>query len=180
MNRSDSRARSEADCECPLLSMIPKAISQSAGGEFLKQSVRYDKNVITAMIREVLGDPGGKTFVILIYYDTEYSISGFIESPTKYHYDRYRFVISAEIPTIMKRVMCDDSVPCRKHLAKHYLKWLRRRDAVRAVWAVHYWERGDGDFEGRAYYVPEHRETVFYGSDDLIKIISSARGRRRE
>ena len=146
----------------------------------MKQSLRYDENVITAMIREALDDPGGKTFVILIYYDTEYSTSGFIETPIKYHYDRYRFIISTEIPIIMKRVIQDDSVPCKKHLAKHYLKWLRRRDAIHAVWAIHFWERGDGDLEGRAYYVPEHRETVFYGSANLIKILSSARGKERE
>ena len=146
----------------------------------MNQTVRYDENVITAMIREALDDPGGKTFVILIYYDTEYSTSGIIETPIKYHYDAYRFIITTDIPTIMKRVIQDDSVPCKKHLAKHYLKWLRRRNAVRAVWAIHYWERGDGDFEGRAYYVPEHRETVFYGSDNLIKILSSTRGKRRE
>ena len=146
----------------------------------MKQSVRYDENVITAMIREALDDPGGKTYVILIYYDTEYSTSGFIETPIRYHYDGYRFIITTDIPTIMKRVIQDNSVPCKKYLAKHYLKWLRRRDTVRAVWAIHYWERGDGDFEGRAYYVPEHRETVFYGSDNLIKILSSIRGKRRE
>ena len=146
----------------------------------MKQSVRYDENVITAMIREALDDPGGKTYVKLIYYDTEYSTSGFIETPIKYHYDGYRFIITTDIPIIMKRVIHDNTVPCKKHLAKHYLKWLRRRDGVRAVWAIHYWERGDGDFEGRAYYVPEHRETVFYGSANLIKILSSTRGKRRE
>ena len=146
----------------------------------MNQSVRYDENVITAMIREALDDPGGKTFVILIYYDTEYSTSGFIETPIKYYYDRYRFIITTDIPIIMRRVIHDDSVPCKKLLAKHYIKWLRRRNAVHAVWAIHYWERGDGDFEGRAYYVPDHRETVFYGSANLIKIISSARGKKRE
>ena len=146
----------------------------------MKKSVRYDENVITAMIREALDDPGGKTYVILIYFDTEYSKAGFIETPINIHYDRYRFIISTEIPTLMRRVIQDDSVPCKKHLAKHYLKWLRRRDAVHAVWAIHYWERGDGDFEGRAYYVPEHRETVFYGSANLVKIISSTREEIKE
>ena len=146
----------------------------------MKQSLRYDENVITAMIREALDDPGGKTFVILIYYNTEYSTSGFIESPVKYHYDRYCFAHTTDIPIIMKQVIQDDSVPCKKHVAKHYLKWLRKRDSVHAVWAIHFWERGDGDFEGRAYYVPEHRETVFYGSSNLIKILSTFRGKIRE
>lgn len=146
----------------------------------MKKSVRYDENVITAMIREALDDPGGKTYVILIYFDTEYSSAGFIETPINFHYDRYRFIITTEIPTLMRQVIQDDSVPCKKHLAKHYLKWLRRRDAVHAVWAIHYWERGDGDFEGRAYYVPEHRETVFYGSANLVKIISSTREEIKE
>ena len=29
------------------------------------------------MVRESLDDPGGRTYVVLIYYDTEYSESGF-------------------------------------------------------------------------------------------------------
>ena len=146
----------------------------------MEKAAYFDKNVIVSMVREVLDDPGGKTFVILIYYDTELSSSGIIENPILYHYDRYWFTICTEIPIIMKRVIQDDSAPCKKYLAKHYLTWLRRRDAVHATWAIHFWERGDGDFEGRAYYVPEHRETVFYGSANLIKILSSTRGKRRE
>ena len=37
----------------------------------LEKAAYFDKNVIVSMVREVLDDPGGKTFVILIYYDTE-------------------------------------------------------------------------------------------------------------
>lgn len=146
----------------------------------MKQTKRYDENVITSMIRESLDDPGGKTYVILIYYDTDFSPHGYIETPIKYDYDRYIFTNNNEIPTIMKLVILDDSIPSKKHLAKQYLKLLRKRNAVHATWAIHFWERADGDFEGRAYYVPEHRETVFYGSANLIKIISSTRGSKRE
>ena len=39
----------------------------------LEKAAYFDKNVIVSMVREVLDDPGGKTFVILIYYDTEFS-----------------------------------------------------------------------------------------------------------
>ena len=143
----------------------------------MEKAEYFDKNVITSMVRESLDDPGGKTFVILVYYDTEFSASGFVETPVLYYYDRYKFVITTDIPVIMKRVIQDEIVSCRKQLTKHYLKWLRRKNAVHAAWAIHFWERGDGDFEGRAYYVPEHRETVFYGSANLVKILSSVRGK---
>ena len=146
----------------------------------MKQTMRYDENVITSMIRESLDDPGGKTYVILIYYDTDITPHGYIETPIKYDYDRYIFVNNTDIPIIMKSVIHDDSISSKKHLAKHYLKLLRRRNTVHATWAIHFWERTDGDFEGRAYYVPEHRETVFYGSANLIKILSSSRGSKRE
>ena len=146
----------------------------------MKQTMRYDENVITSMIRESLDDPGGKTYVILIYFDTDISSHGYIETPIRYDYDRYIFTNNNEIPIVMRRVILDDSISSKKHLAKRYLKLLRKRNAVHAAWAIHFWERADGDFEGRAYYVPEHRETVFYGSANLIKIISSSRGSKRE
>ena len=148
--------------------------------EMLKQSAHYDENVITSMIRESLDDPGGKTYVILIYFNTDISSHGYIETPIKYDYDRYIFTIYTEIPIIMRRVSQDNGTTTKKHLAKQFLKLLRKRNAVHAIWAIHFWERPDGDFEGRAYYVPEHRETVFYGSANLIKILSSTGGRKKE
>ena len=138
----------------------------------------FDKNVIVSMVRESLDDPGGRTYIMLIYYNTVYSTSGFIVTPVSKYDNRYFFSNNTDISLIMKRVIKEYDMEDRRHLSKKFLKWLKKRNSLHAVWAVHYWERPDGDLEGRAYYVPEHRETVFYGTANLEKILSTLRGEK--
>ena len=142
----------------------------------MRRPVRYQKNVLAAMVKETLEDPGGRTFIILIYYNTDKSIAGFIETPLKYFNISYKFSNVSEIITIMKRLVEEVNKDDRNRLAKTYMKWLRREHTMHATWAIHFWERLDGDFEGKAYHVQERRETVFYGISNLKKILSSSRG----
>ena len=142
------------------------------------RTVCFDTNVIVSMVRESLDDPGGKTYVILIYYNTEYSTSGFIVTPVLKYDNKYLFGNNTEISLIMKKVINEYDRKCKKKESKAFLKWLKKSNSLHAVWAIHYWERPDGDLEGRAYFVPEHRETVFYGTDNLEKIISTLRRKK--
>ncbi len=144
----------------------------------MERTVCFDKNVIVSMVRESLDDPGGRTYVILIFYDTEYSTSGFVVSPVSNYNNKYLFGNNTDISFIMNIVIKDYDSKGRKTQSKTFLKWLRKRNALHAVWAIHYWERPDGDLEGRAYFVPEHRETVFYGTANLEKILNTLRGKK--
>ena len=76
----------------------------------------------------------------------------------------------------MNKVIKEYDIKEGKNQSKSFLKWLKKRQTLHAVWAIHYWERPDGDLEGRAYLVPEHRETVFYGTANLEKILNTFRG----
>ena len=148
--------------------------------KLLGRTVRFDKNVIVSMLKETLEDPGGRTYVVLIYYDTEISASGYIVNPVLEYLNRYYFSNTTDISILLKIVIREYSRERRKHYPKAFLKWLKKRNTLHAVWAIHYWERPDGDLEGRAYFVPEHRETVFYGTANLEKILSTLRGVREK
>ena len=142
----------------------------------MKRPVRYQANVIEAMIKETLEDPGGRTFVILIFYDAQNSGIGYVETPLKYYSNCHRFHNVSDIISIMKRLAEEVNIEDRKRLARIYMKWLHRKHTMHASWAVHFWERFDGDFEGRVYHVQKRRETVFYGMSNLEKILSSTQG----
>ena len=141
----------------------------------MERTVCFDKNVILSMVRESLDDPGGKTYVILIYYNTECSTSGFVVTPVSKYDNKYLFEKNTEISCIMEKVIQEYDRKGRKNQSKTFLRWLKKENTLHAVWAIHYWERPDGDFEGRAYFVPDHRETVFYGTANLEKILSTLR-----
>ena len=107
------------------------------------------------MVRESLDDPGGRTYVVLIYYDTEYSESGFAVTPVSKYDNKYLFGNNTDISLIMNKVIKEYDIKGGKNQSKSFLKWLKKRQTLHAVWAIHYWERPDGDLEGRAYFVPE-------------------------
>lgn len=144
--------------------------------KLLERAICFDKNVIVSMVRETLDDPGGRTYVVLIYYDTEYSPSGFVVTPVLKYDNRYLFDNNSEISLIMEKVIREYDKEGIKNRSKTFLRWLKKRNKLHAAWAIHYWERPDGDLEGRAYFVPEHRETVFYGTANLEKILNTFRG----
>lgn len=144
----------------------------------MERTICFDKNVIVSMVRETLDDPGGRTYVVLIYYDTEYSQSGFVVTPVLKYDNKYLFTKNAELSLIMKIVIQEYDKEGIKHRSKTFLRWLKKRNKLQAAWAIHYWERPDGDLEGRAYSVLEHRETVFYGTANLEKILSTFRGEK--
>ena len=141
----------------------------------MERTVCFDKSVIVSMVRESLDDPGGRTYVVLIYYDTEYSESGFAVTPVSKYDNKYLFGNNTDISLIMNKVIKKYDIKGGKNQSKSFLKWLKKRQTLHAVWAIHYWERPDGDLEGRAYFVPEHRETVFYGTANLEKILNTFR-----
>ena len=144
----------------------------------MERTVCFDKSVIVSMVRESLDDPGGRTYVVLIYYDTKYSESGFAVTPVSKYDNKYLFGNNTDISLIMNKVIKEYDIKGGKNQSKSFLKWLKKRQTLHAVWAIHYWERPDGDLEGRAYFVPEHRETVFYGTSNLEKILNTFRGEK--
>ena len=93
---------------------------------YLGRTVCFDTNVIVSMVRESLDDPGGKTYVILIYYNTEYSTSGFIVTPVLKYDNKYLFGNNTEISLIMKKVINEYDRKCKKKESKAFLKWLKK------------------------------------------------------
>ena len=71
----------------------------------MERTVCFDKSVIVSMVRESLDDPGGRTYVVLIYYDTEYSESGFAVTPVSKYDNKYLFGNNTDISLIMNKVI---------------------------------------------------------------------------
>lgn len=57
----------------------------------MQKSVRYESQQCTALIRESMRDPYGRSFLLLVYLDGTDDFSGFYLTPYSEHGDKTRF-----------------------------------------------------------------------------------------
>ncbi len=134
----------------------------------------YENSPITLMIRDTLYDPGGRTFLVLVFVEDRKKYTGYIQSP--YISDKVSCKFCNEygiIPMLRNLAKDINEKDRREELIKTYSKWIRSNLTCHADWAIHFWEREDDELEGRIYDVKNDRESVFYNTNELTKILTS-------
>ena len=139
-----------------------------------KVSYLGDNAGILKMMRESLEEPAEITYLILIYSDRK-NRDKYVKTPFNYRKQSIRFSKYEHIIVYMRNLSEVMRDKMKTGLPDLYMDWLRTEPAGNAVWAVHFWEAKNGDLNGRAYYVPEDRESVFYGTGNLLKIFYSVK-----
>ena len=141
-----------------------------------RKTVRYlgENTGIQKMIRESPAEPGGLTYLILIYR-TGKRYEKYVKTPFNYRKQSIRFNYNEDIIAFMRNITETVINSNTDSLPDLYMDWLRTEPAGNAEWAIHFWQRPDGDLEGRVYYVPQNRESLFYGTKNLLKILQSVK-----
>lgn len=137
------------------------------------EKVRYETEAIKTMIREVFRDPYQRSFLFLIYLNSEQIFDGHYLSPYLKPYERIFFHSFSDFKKSAEALISEISERDRKDMeVACFEKWVEKEIAKKPDYVLCFSIKGEGKWKGQCIKGEEKKVYCFDGSTQLEKMVN--------